>query len=245
MGPGFPLYNPANSKNNYASELLLLSFSISDRCSSTCLTAPQSSWDEEMEECSQIPPRSLAEAGTPGAPPIDPLREQLIAISGGNPKAMTKFYCATIALVMKKAGTLLRAREDAEEIANDVYLYVWRYPLNYNLTRGSVQAWLSIMTRNRAIDRLRRRRFMVSLNDDQEGSLAVTLVNPAVPADTLLEQYEWEGAVDKALSTLNPLRRQLLDLSFFQELTHPEIARTVGLPLGTIKSHLRRVLRSL
>lgn len=157
---------------------------------------------------------------------------------------MGKFYRATISLVLARARALV-AKEDAEEIANDVYLYVWRHSLDHDSTRGSVPAWLSIMTRNRAIDRLRQRRYMLSLDDYQESPPVTILVNPTVAADIRLEQYEWEGAAGRALLTLNPLRRQLLNLSFFQGLSHQEIARAVGLPLGTIKSHLRRALCSL
>ena len=155
---------------------------------------------------------------------------------------MANFYRATISLVLARAHARV-AKEDAEEIANDVYFYVWRHPRDYDRTRGSVQAWLSIMTRNRTIDCLRRRRSMLSL--DEEGPSVKTLVDQTVPADILLEQNEWKGAVGRALLTLNPLRRHLLDLSFFHELSHQEIACKVGLPLGTIKSHLRRTIRSL
>lgn len=176
--------------------------------------------------------------------PRDPLTKYLATIALGDVNAMGEFYRATISLVLARARALV-AKEDAEEIANDVYLKVWCHPLGYDLTRGSVVAWLSIMTRNRAIDCLRRRRFMASLDDDQEIPSVDTIVNPAVPTDILLEQYESASAARRALSTLNPLRRELMDLSFFQELSHQEIASKVGLPLGTIKSHLRRALYSL
>lgn len=176
--------------------------------------------------------------------PLDPLAKYLATIALGDVNAMGKFYRATISLVFARARAIV-AKEDAEEIANDVYLKVWCHPLHYDLTRGSVEAWLSILTRNRAIDCLRRRRFMVSLHDDQEVPSEEALVNPTISTDILLERYEAANAAGMALSMLNPLRRQLLDLSFFQELSHQEIARKVGLPLGTIKSHLRRALHSL
>ncbi len=208
-----------------------------------CLPAAQSSFDV-AEESPEFTRRSPAETG-PAGPLVDPLSKYLATIALGDAQAMAKFYRTTISLVLARARTLV-AKEDAEEISNDVYVYVWRHALDYDPHRGTVLAWLSIMTRNRAIDCLRRRRrFMVSLDDDQAGTPARALISPMPAAEVLLEQYEWKGAAGRALSRLNPLRRQLLDLSFFQELSHPEIARQVGLPLGTIKSHLRRTLNSM
>ena len=206
-----------------------------DSCSGTCTAYAFGN----AEECPR-PERYPAETFPL---PVDALAKCLASIALGDVKVMQRFYRATISLVLKRARALV-AKEDAEEIANDVYVYIWRHSLEYDFTRGSVQAWLTIMTRNRAIDCLRQRRCMVSL-DDEESSPLTILVNPEDASDVLLEQHEWARAAGIALSTLHPLRRQLLDLSFFQELSHKEIARTIGLPLGTVKSHLRRALHSL
>ena len=219
----------------------MLSLPSPDSCPDTCQAAAQTSF----EDASAFPEITHRYPADTWPSPVNPLAEYLTAIALGDANALAKFYRATIFLVLARARARV-AKEDAEEIANDVYLYVWRHPLDYDFTRGSVQAWLCIMTRNRAIDCLRRRRrFVGSLDDDHESSQVTILVNPTIAADTLLEQYEWEGAAGRVSSTLNPLRRKLLDLSFFQELSHQAIARTVGLPLGTIKSHLRRALHSL
>ena len=214
-----------------------MTFSSLDNCSGTCTGYVSFGNAEECPTAERYPAETCPL-------PVDALAKCLATIALGDVNAMQQFYRATISLVLARARAIV-AREDAEEIANDVYVYVWRHSLEYDFTRGSVQAWLSIMTRNRAIDRLRQRRFMVSLDDDQESSPLTILVNPEDAADVLLEQHEWARAAGIALSTLHPLRRQLLDLSFFQELSHKEIARTIGLPLGTVKSHLRRALHSL
>lgn len=218
----------------------MLSVSSLDGYAQTCFADTTSSFGEG-KHCLANTRQYLGETRPV---PVDSLTKYLATIALGDVNAMGRFYRATISLVLAR-GRALVAKEDAEEIANDVYLNVWCHPLGYDLTRGSVQAWLSIMTRNRAIDCLRRRRFMVSLDDEQEVPSVETLLNPTIPTDILLEQHESVSVARRALSTLNPLQRQLLDLSFFQELSHQEIARKVGLPLGTIKSHLRRALHRL
>jgi RNA polymerase sigma-70 factor (ECF subfamily) len=105
-------------------------------------------------------------------------------------------------------------------------------------------AWLAVMTRNRAVDRLRQRRSMLSLDAKGNPELASLQVEGPGPEE-ILTTFQTGSVVRRALAALPPERRELLGLAFFQGLSHQEIAAAVGLPLGTVKSHVRRALASL
>jgi RNA polymerase sigma-70 factor (ECF subfamily) len=186
-------------------------------------------------------------AATRGGQPPDMQRlEDLVhAMAGGDHAALSNVYEQTAAQVFAIASRVLRSKEDAEEIVCDVYINVWQRANTYDSSRGSVMAWLAVMARNRAVDRLRQRRDALSLDDDRHGSLAAALVGEALGPEQVLAQFQSGSAVHRALQSLNAQRRYLLGLAFFQGLTHQAIADATGMPLGTVKSHLRRALAAL
>jgi RNA polymerase sigma factor (sigma-70 family) len=159
--------------------------------------------------------------------------------------AFSALYQQTVGQVYSIAHCLLRNKEDAEEIVCDVYTFAWRNARAYDSTRGSVMAWLSVMTRNRAVDRLRQRRDTVSLDDEKNEALCRSLPAEILGPEQILAQFQTGSAVHRALTALSEKRRQLIALAFFQGMTHEEIAAVVGMPLGTVKSHLRRALAVL
>jgi RNA polymerase sigma factor (sigma-70 family) len=163
----------------------------------------------------------------------------------GEQAAFSTLYKQTVAQVFAIARSMLRNQEDAEEIVCDVYTFAWQRAHAYDFTRGSVMAWLSVMTRNRAVDRLRQRRVTISLDDERQDELSKSLVSETLGPDQILAQFQSGSAVHRALSVLSEQRRRLIGLAFFQGLTHEEIALVVGMPLGTVKSHVRRALAVL
>ena len=106
-------------------------------------------------------------------------------------------------------------------------------------------AWLVVMARNRAVDRLRQRRDALSLDDERHAALAASLLGEALGPEQALAEFQSGTAVHRALLCLSAQRRHLLGLAFFQGLSHQEIADATRMPLGTVKSHLRRALTAL
>jgi RNA polymerase sigma-70 factor (ECF subfamily) len=138
---------------------------------------------------------------------------------------------------------IARNAEMAEEVVSDVYMQAWRDAARYDASRGRVLAWLLIMARTRALDALRRddEAFahpepyeLVDEPEQQQGN----------PQD-LLSATRAGTALHRALKTLDPVPRQLLALAFFRGLTHSEIVEATGMPLGTVKTHIRRALATL
>jgi RNA polymerase sigma factor (sigma-70 family) len=166
-------------------------------------------------------------------------------IAAGDRHALSSLYELTVAQVVAIARGVLHSKEDAEEVVCDVYVHVWQQAAAFDSTRGNVMAWLIIMAKNRAIDRVRKRRSSVSLDDEREQGLVASLAVEGDGPDQVLSKFQSGTAVHRALASLTPLRRRLLGLAFFRGMSHQEIAEVVGMPLGTVKSHVRRALASM
>lgn len=178
--------------------------------------------------------------------PVDPHAQQrlwITAMAGGDEQALGQLYDATLGKVYGLALRISGKPESAEEIVSDVYLQAFREAARFDSERGVVLAWLMMMTRSRALDHLRRR-------DMAESHPEPHSLNPEChlgenkPLDALIE-LEGNRRLKTALEKLAPLQQQMLALSFFRDLSHQEIAVHTGMPLGTVKSHIRRALEKI
>jgi len=185
-----------------------------------------------------------AGSGAAAVPETERLEDLVRAMARGDREALSQIYEQTVGQVFAICRGVLRCKEDAEEIVCDVYANAWQRACAYDPGRGTVMAWLAVMARNRAVDRLRQRRDALSLDDDRHG-LAASLMDDALGPEQVLAQFQSGTAVHRALLCLTAQRRYLLGLAFFQGLSHQEIADATHLPLGTVKSHLRRALAAL
>ncbi len=130
--------------------------------------------------------------------------------------------------------------EKAEELAQETMLTLWRKATYFDPQRASVGAWVFTIARNLRIDSLRRERSAVAY--------ALTVHEPE--ASTVTPQTESEIAqtqvrLRSAISTLPPEQLEVVQLSFFEDKPHAEIAQQLSLPLGTVKSRLRLALARL
>jgi RNA polymerase sigma factor (sigma-70 family) len=132
----------------------------------------------------------------------------------------------------------------AEEVVEDTYWQAWRQAPRFDAGRGRVLTWLLAIARSRAIDALRRdERFQhVELADDAE---AADSGEPWAGVPDLLDATRDHHRLHAAVAALEPRARQLVALAFFRGLTHEEIAAQAMLPLGTVKSLIRRALLQL
>jgi RNA polymerase sigma factor (sigma-70 family) len=199
----------------------------------------------------------LAEAeqlhGEPGAPPASPglpcavSEQQLVAwvdaVVDQDERALTALYDATFSRVFGLVQRIVRNTATAEEVVEDTYFQVWRQAPRFDASRGKALSWLLAIARSRAIDALRRdaRTRHESLDDDWEPEAA----SPTPPADELLDLARHHSDLHQALMLLGSQPRQLVSLAFFRGLSHEEIAQQTQLPLGTVKSQIRRALLAL
>lgn len=167
----------------------------------------------------------------------------MAGVAAGEQRALERFYRLTIGKVFGLALRIVRNRASAEEVAEDVYVQVWHSAATYDAKRGSPLGWALTICRSRAIDSLRRADKAILDPDPTERLDAVAQLVPGL--QDLLQASQENATLHAALNRLQPVQRQLLGLAFFRGLTHPEIAASIHLPLGTIKSHIRRALATL
>lgn len=178
------------------------------------------------------------------APSQQTLAELARLIALQNEAALGELYEATVGRVFALARAILKNAADAEEIVIDTYTQVWQAAGTYDSTRGSVMGWLVTICRSRALDLLRRQQVRLRNSGAELESNRFDELLDSGPQD-LLQAMQQNTAVHRALATLTPIRRRVLALAFFQGLSHQEIAEMTGLPVGTVKSHVRRALAAL
>jgi RNA polymerase sigma-70 factor (ECF subfamily) len=171
------------------------------------------------------------------------LRARLSGIAGRDEAELAALYDATAARLFTLALRIVGDRGDAEEVVSDVFVQVWEQAKRYDPARGKVMHWLYMICRSRALDHLRRR-------DDAETMAEPDTLRADAESGDLdpvqaLMSIEQGSAIHNALQNLNAAQRQLIALAFFQDMSHSDIAEQTGIPLGTVKSTLRRSLLTL
>jgi RNA polymerase sigma-70 factor (ECF subfamily) len=171
------------------------------------------------------------------------LQEWLDRIVDRDERALTALYDATLSLVYGVVLRIVRRPSLAEEVVEDAYFQVWRQAARFDAQRGRALTWLLGMARSRAIDAVRREARFQHESLDVETAPEIADERPG--ADMLLEAALGHADLHSALMQLNAQPRQLVALAFFRGLSHEEIANQTALPLGTVKSQIRRALITL
>jgi RNA polymerase sigma-70 factor (ECF subfamily) len=163
-------------------------------------------------------------------------------LAAGEVEAVAELYDQHAALVYGLARRILRNDADAEDVVQEVFAQAWRSAARYDRSRGTVIAWLLVMTRTRSLDRLRSRQ---ARPDGDPSELPDTLASAmAAPPDQLIAS-EAAATVRDALGALPAPQRRALELAYFEGLTQQEIAARLAEPLGTVKTRMRTALETL
>jgi RNA polymerase sigma-70 factor (ECF subfamily) len=166
----------------------------------------------------------------------------LAQVALGNRQAFDALYRSTANRLFGICLRVLTERSEAEDVLQDVFTTVWRKASQFDATRASATAWLAMVARNKAIDRLRsiplrQARASIELTQDVEDPVA----SPPQQAQAATDRAQLEHCLER----LEPRRRSLIRAAFFDGLTYEELASKVQAPLGSIKSWIRRGLIQL
>ncbi len=162
--------------------------------------------------------------------------ELLRRVAAGDQEALLALYDRYGRLVYSLAYRMLQDHQLAEEITQDVFTRVWQAASTFDPRRSAFTTWLTSITRNRAIDVLRRRRAR-GLTGPGEAELNTAI---ARADERLSPEFHLEAlAVREALAKLPEAQRQVLELAYFQGMTQREIAEHLNIPLGTVKTRMR------
>jgi len=164
--------------------------------------------------------------------PKNPDESALMArIRAGDESAMADLYDRYSGIVYGVALRVLGNTTAAEDVLQEVFLQLWRNPQAFDADRGRLPAWLAVIARNRAIDHLRKR--------PPEDDIEELAISTGVNLENTAAQRQAVDKVRGVLSQLPSEQRRLLELAFFDGMTHSEIAEKTGEPLGTIKTRIR------
>lgn len=156
--------------------------------------------------------------------------------------AFSQLYDRFSTLVFSLAMRMLKARSDAEDLLQEVFVQVWRQAGNYSAERGSPEAWIVNIARSRAIDKIRSIRRMQKsfvLTDDP------ARVESSENVESSAAESETRLTMNSALANLPDTQRTVLELAYFDGLTQSEIADRLAEPLGTVKTRMRSGIQKL
>jgi RNA polymerase sigma-70 factor (ECF subfamily) len=184
-----------------------------------------------------------------GAPPRESAAaaedlEAIRRVARGDADALAFLYDRHSRIIYSLAFRIVGDPPEAEEIVQDVFAQAWRQAERYDTSRGVVVAWLLMITRSRAIDRVRSRRGLPPLAPDGEKGLAA-MADPAEGPELQTLSAEQVRRLKHALDTLPLQQRTTIQLAFYEGLTHVEIAERLEEPLGTVKTRIRLGLLKL
>lgn len=161
-------------------------------------------------------------------------------------EAFLRLYDLTSSKLYGVALRVTGNREWAEDVLQDAYLHIWRVAESYRVSLSPPLAWMGVIVRSRALDFLRRRQ-SERLHTAQPLEGAVSDTVPAEgdsPMDTA-QASEQAWALHECLRKLEPKQRELLGLAYFRDLSHSDLAAQLKLPIGTVKTWIRRGIEQL
>lgn len=181
------------------------------------------------------------------------LAEALARVALGDRAAFATLYKACSAHLF---GVILRINPDraqAEDILQDVFVTLWRVAPSFDAARSQPMTWLTSIARHRAIDSRRRHKTAVQTvsrvaagrEPDQEVDLLTELPSADAGPLELLERAAQAQDLARCMQKLSAEQRQCMALTYYQGLSHAEVAQHLAQPLGTVKSWLRRALGAL
>lgn len=166
-------------------------------------------------------------------------------IAEGDRIALSQLYDRYSRIIYAIAWKSLQSVEDCEEVVLEVFAQVWKIADRFDADKGSVEQWIFTLARSRIIDRLRKiqrlNKINTAITSEKEIEFSTTSVHPIES----LEIAERRDRVIAALSRIPTEQRQVIEMAYYQGLTHTEIAAATGLSLGTVKTRLRLGLSKL
>jgi RNA polymerase sigma-70 factor (ECF subfamily) len=161
----------------------------------------------------------------------------ILAIRSGDQQAMAELYDRYSSVVYSVALRVLGDTGAAEDILQEIFMQVWRNPASFESGRGHLAPWLAVITRNRAVDVLRKRRPQTEISEN------TISIEP-----DLASEADRGRAVDKVRAVLKEMpaaQRSALEMAYFEGYSQSEISEKTGEPLGTIKTRIRAGLMIL
>ena len=167
-------------------------------------------------------------------------------LAEGDEVALRRFYQRHGRFVYSLAMSVVHNQADAEEVTQETFWRVWQHAGRFDPERSTLKGWLAMVTRRIAIDRTRSRSFKTRGREvSVAGDALPAAENPAFTPDELHLSKHASRRVRQAVSDLDEPYRVLIQLSYFEGMTHSGMAAHLDTPLGTVKTRLREAIHQL
>lgn len=169
-------------------------------------------------------------------------------IKDGDELALGKLYDNSVRLVYSLILRILKNVEDSEEVTQEVFYSIWKRSSTFDASKGKVMGWIVTIARNKALDKLRSKRHK---QETQEISLVENMVSDSTKwedSDNVSQNLinkESSKSVDTAIIKLPEEEKKLIELAFYEGYSHSKIAEHLDMPLGTVKTKIRRAVGRL
>ena len=174
----------------------------------------------------------------------DPDRDRdntlIVKVAAGDRDAFAEFYDRWSGRLLALIVRILVDRAQSEEVLQEVFLEIWRSAASFSPERGSARAWVVTMARRRAVDRVRSSQAARDREEQWRGYMPDIDLTVQAVEDSLAGED-----VRRALDAVGEPQRSTLVMAYFTGLTHTEIARRTGVPLGTVKTRIRNGIARL
>ena len=165
----------------------------------------------------------------------DALAGDMVRSGQGDQEAFARVYDATSSRVFGLIVRVIRDRDLAAEVSQEVYLQAWRQAGGFDPERGSVPGWLLTLAHRKAVDRVR----MVTRAQGRDQRYADQEPLQAPPSSEPVVARDEQRRVREALTALPHAQREALTLAYFDGCTHQQVSARLGIPLGTVKTRIR------
>jgi RNA polymerase sigma-70 factor, ECF subfamily len=165
-----------------------------------------------------------------------------MGVAEGNQRCFAELYDRLCGLLNSTAYHVLYETSEVEDVLQEVFVKIWHRSHLYSADKGDAVSWLVVITRNTALNRLRSKKRNHAAMERAAHEPTLTEKSDGMNAYEHSVALEDASAVHQALSDLPDEQREVLNLAFLKGLTHDEIAALLKMPLGSVKSRLRRGL---
>ena len=172
-------------------------------------------------------------------------RELMRRVVAGDELAFQEFYRRLSPGLFSMVYQILQDQKEAEDVLQEAFVQMWKKASTYDDKRSALFTWAVMISRNKAIDRLRGRQRRTRLVEDATPELSAASGNFESGADVLSSQSDERKRIRGALSALPALQREAIELAFFSDMTQAEVSAKLSEPLGTVKARIRRGLLTL
>ncbi|MEO5753366.1 MAG: sigma-70 family RNA polymerase sigma factor [Chthoniobacterales bacterium] len=191
-------------------------------------------------------PRDSGSFQPGAAAPRDPAEVELVRqMRSGHEGAFATFYDRFAPGLFSMIYAILRDQKESEDVLQDAFVQMWKRTATYDASRSSLFTWAVMISRHKAIDRLRSRQRQTRLAEAVANEGGTHTTPSSERADNALARDDDRGRIRAALQQIGEAQREAIDLAFFVGLTQTQISERLGAPLGTVKARIRRGLLAL